>query len=137
MPKFNLIDSTTRLLQKSLDLREQRQQVIAGNIANAETPGYATRRVRFEKQLQSALTRPTPALPQYHPRHFPLGGKTFEQVQGEVVRHPDRSGFGDRNSVVVEDEMIALSENQILYEAAVKLTRRKLQLLKYAVNDGR
>ncbi len=136
MAGFNLIDPTTRLLQKSLDLRAQRQQVIAGNVANAETPGYAARTFEFEKRLQAVLKRPQQAPQVTNPKHFPLGGNSLAQIQGEVVRHPDRSGFGDGNSVVVEDEMIALSENQILYEATIKMTRRRLQMLKYAVNDG-
>lgn len=137
MGNFKLIDTTTRVLQKSLDLREQRQQVIAGNIANAETPGYATRTLEFEKRLQSVLKSPQAPVRQLNPKHFPLGGNTLSQVQGETIRHPERTGLGDGNSVVVEDEMLALSENQILYEAGVKLTKRKLQMLKYAANDGR
>lgn len=137
MAGFNLIDNTTRVLQKSLALREQRQQVIAGNIANAQTPGYAARTLKFEERLQAALKQPQQKSQQFDPRHIPLGANRIEQVQAEVESHPERSGFGDGNSVKVEDEMIALSENQILYEAAVKLTRKKLQLLKYAANDGR
>jgi flagellar basal-body rod protein FlgB len=137
MADFNLIDSTTRLLQKSLDLREQRQQVIAGNVANAETPGYAKRTFEFEKRLQAVLKRPRISVPVAHPKHFPLGTGDFRRFQGEVARHPDRNGVGDLNTVVMEDEMLALSENQILYETGAKLTKRKLQLLKYAVNDGR
>ncbi len=137
MANFNLIDSTTRVLQKSLDLREQRQQVIAGNVANAETPGYAGRTFEFEKKLQAVLKQPSQSIPVTNPKHFPLGGKSLSQLQGEVVRHPDRSGFGDGNTVVVEDEMVALAENEILYETSAKLAKRKLQLLKYVANDGR
>lgn len=137
MANFNLIDSTTRLLQKSLDLREQRQQVIAGNVANAETPGYARRTFEFEKRLQAVIKRPQMPTPFAHPKHFPVGGSNLNQLQGEVTRHPDHSGVGDGNSVMMEDEMLALSENQILYEAGIKLIKRKLQMLKYAANDGR
>lgn len=137
MGGIKLFDVTTRVLQKSLDLREQRQQVISGNIANAETPGYAARTLKFEERLQSALKQPRQPDRLIHPKHIPLGGNGIDRVQAQIERHPDRSGFGDGNSVVVEDEMIALSENQILYEAAVKLTRKKLQMLKYAANDGR
>ncbi len=111
--------------------------MIAGNIANAETPGYAARTLHFEERLQAAIEQPRQNHQPINPRHIPLGGNDISQVQAEVVRHRERSGFGDGNSVVVEDEMISLSENQILYEAAVKLTRKKLQLLRYAANDGR
>ena len=137
MANFNLIDSTTRVLQKSLDLREQRQQVIAGNVANAETPGYARRTFEFEKRLQAVIKQPQLPTPLAHPKHFPVGASNLNQLQGEVTSHSDRSGIGDGNSVEMEDEMMALSENQILYEAGIKLTKSKLQLLKYAANDGR
>jgi flagellar basal-body rod protein FlgB len=137
MANLSLIDSTTKLLQKSLDLHEQRQQVISGNVANAETPGYARRSFEFEERLQTALKQqPTPTQPS-NPRHFPLGGSGVSQVQGEIKQHPERSGFGDGNSVNLEDEMLQLSETQILYEASVKMIKRKLQILKYVANDGR
>lgn len=137
MANDNLIDKTTQLLQKSLDLRQQRLSVIASNVANAETPRYATRTLEFEAQLQQALKQPAMTAAPLQPRHFPIGNVGLEQIQGQVKQHPDRSGQGDGNSVNVEDEMISLSENQILYEAAARMIKRKLQLLKYAVNDGR
>jgi len=137
MANNGLIDKTTHLLQKSLDLRQQRLGVIASNVANSDTPRYAARTLEFEARLQQALQQPPMASVPLQPRHFPIGNVGFEQIQGQVELHPDRSGQGDGNSVSVEDEMIALSENQILYEATARLTKRKLQLLKYAVNDGR
>ena len=137
MANNGLIDKTTHLLQKSLDLRQQRLGVIASNVANSDTPRYAARTLEFEARLQQALQQPPMASVPLQPRHFPIGNVGFEQIQGQVEQHPDRSGQGDGNNVSVEDEMIALSENQILYEATARLTKRKLQLLKYAVNDGR
>lgn len=137
MADFNLIDSTTRVLQKSLDLREQRQLVISGNVANAETPGYAKRSFEFEKRLQAVIKSPKLHTPVVNPKHFPLGANNLSELQGVTSQQPARNGFGDENSVVMEDEMMALSENQILYEAGIKLTKRKLQMLKYAANDGR
>lgn len=137
MANNSLIDKTTRLLQKSLDLRQQRLGVIASNVANSDTPRYAARTLEFEARLQQALKQPPMAAAPLRPRHFAIGNVGFEQIQGQVELHPDRSGQGDGNSVSVEDEMVSLSENQILYETTARLTKRKLQLLKYAVNDGR
>jgi flagellar basal-body rod protein FlgB len=58
-------------------------------------------------------------------------------VQGKVMRTPDRSGLGDGNNVNLDQEMIGLAENQILFEAAAQMLNKKMGLLKYAAQDGR
>ncbi len=55
MPSIQQFDTTMHLLHKVLDLRAKNQEVIAANIANAETPGYAARTFSFEQELHSAL----------------------------------------------------------------------------------
>ncbi len=65
------------------------------------------------------------------------GGAAIDQVEGRVIRTPDASGIGDRNGVEVDQEMIALAENQIMYEAATQMLNKKLGLLKYVIQDGR
>lgn len=136
MSSFNLFDGTTGLLKTVLDLRVRNQQVIASNIANADTPGYAPVKLEFEQDLQRALTAGSSAAPS-HPEHFPTGGGGLEQVRGRVIRTPDRSGIGDGNGVQVDQEMVALSENQIFYEAATRMLNKKMGLLKYVIQDGR
>jgi flagellar basal-body rod protein FlgB len=52
----SFLDSASMdLLQKKLDAVWMRQQVIAGNIANAATPGYKSKTVAFEAQLRQKL----------------------------------------------------------------------------------
>ena len=137
MPKASLFDNSLTLLQKVMDLRLQNQQTIASNIANANTPGYAPARLEFEQSLQQAVgnngNKPTAT----HPAHFNIGGGGVESVQARVIRTPDRSGIGDGNGVSVDQEMIALAENQILYEATTQMLNKKLGLLKYVAQDGR
>lgn len=137
MKDIAMFDRTTGLLKKVLDLRVQKQQTIASNIANADTPGYAPARLEFEADLQRALAEPGHPVRTEHPKHFPLAGGGVEQVAGKVLRTPDASGIGDRNGVEVDQEMIALAENQIMYEAATQMLSKKLGLLKYVIQDGR
>lgn len=137
MTDIAMFDRTTGLLKKVLDLRVQKQQTIAANIANADTPGYAPARLEFEQDLQRALAEAESAVPNEHPRHIPLGGGGVGQVEARVIRTPDASGIGDRNGVEVDQEMIALAENQIMYEAATQMLSKKLGLLKYVIQDGR
>ena len=137
MPHVQLFDKTIALLQKTLDLRLKNQEVIASNIANADTPGYAPVRLEFEAKLQQALhntdQRPTTT----NAAHFPIGGGSIDSMQPEIVRVPDRSNIGDRNGVSVDEEMVALSENQILYETTIQMLNKKFGLLKYVAQEGR
>jgi flagellar basal-body rod protein FlgB len=136
MPGIQQFDPTMRLLQKVLDLRAKNQEVIGSNIANAETPGYAAQSFSFENQLRSALADNNLHPVATQPGHIPLAPASLEQVSGTVTTTRDTAGLGDRNTVSVDQEMIKLSENEILYEAAVTMLNKKLSLLKYAANGG-
>jgi flagellar basal-body rod protein FlgB len=57
----DLFSSTLDVLHKTLDLRQQRHTVLASNIANAETPGFIAKDVRFEEALRAAATPPATA----------------------------------------------------------------------------
>ena len=136
MNPLNLMDRTSIILQKSLDLRAQNQQVIASNIANAETPGYSPAKLDFEDNLRNAIKDEGPILAATHPKHIPIGSQNISDVTGTIVRTPDNTGIGDENGVSVDGEMISLSENQILYEASSQLLKKKLTMLNYVVSGG-
>jgi flagellar basal-body rod protein FlgB len=136
MPGIQQFDTPMKLLQKVLDLRSKNQEVIGSNIANAETPGYAAQSLNFEDQLQSALSGNSLRPVATHPTHFPVAPTSLEQVNGIVTVKKDTTGIGDQNTVSVDQEMIKLSENEILYEAAVTMLNKKLSLIKYAANGG-
>ncbi len=137
MAGIKIADRTMAVLQKSLDLRAQKQQVVAANIANAETPGYAARKFTFEADLRNALAGPETPLRISNAKHFPLGSSGINGVQGQIIKQRDNSSLGDGNSVSIDDEMFDLAENQILYEAGSQILKKKLSMLKYAVSDGR
>jgi flagellar basal-body rod protein FlgB len=137
MADFRIADRTMAVLKKSLDLRAQKQQVIAGNIANAETPGYAARKMTFEDDLRNAINSPETKVRSSNPKHFPIGASGISGVQGKIEKQRSESLLGDGNSVSVDDEMFDLAENQLLYEAGSQILKKKLTMLKYAVSDGR
>ncbi len=136
MADFKITDQTIAVLQKSLDLRAQKQQVIAGNIANAETPGYAARKFSFEENLRNAINTPELVDKPTHARHFPVGSGAVSQVEGALTLDIDNSPLGDGNTVSVDDEMFDLAENQLLFEAGSQIIKKKLTLLKYAASNG-
>ena len=136
MPGIQQFDTTMRLLQKVLDLRAKNQEIIGSNIANAETPGYAAQSFNFEQQLQAAVTQGGLQPETTQPGHMALNPTHLDQVTGTVTVNRDKARFGDQNTVSVDQEMIKLSENEILYEAAVTMLNKKLSLIKYAANGG-
>ncbi len=136
MPGIQQFDTTMQLLQKVLDLRSKNQEIIGSNIANAETPGYSAQSFSFEDQLTTALSENSLRPVSSQPNHIPLSAVNLEQVTGTISTNRDSTGIGDKNSVSVDQEMIKLSKNEILYETAVAMLNKKLSLLKYAVNGG-
>ncbi len=136
MADFILTDRTFSVLQKSLDLRAQNQEVIASNIANAETPGYSARKMHFEENLRKAIETPQLDSRQTNSKHFPIGGSSIQAVQGTIEKELAASPLGDGNNVSMDEEMFDLAENQLLYEAGAQILKKKLTLLKYAANNG-
>ena len=137
MAEIRIADRTIDVLQKSLDLRAQKQQVIAGNIANADTPGYSARKLSFEDNLRKAISSPEMAGRQTNAKHFPIGSSGVSAVQGTITKQLSQNPYGDGNSVSVDDEMFDLAENQILFEAASQIIKKKFSMLKFAAGDGR
>ena len=72
------LDSHFRFNETALSLRAQRQEVLASNIANADTPNYKARDIDFASALQSAMAAPAPqpgVLARTAPAHFAAGGQ--------------------------------------------------------------
>jgi flagellar basal-body rod protein FlgB len=136
MDPLKPFDSNMRLLSKVLDLRAQKAQVISANIANAETPGYSAQRFDFEEDLALALHGGGMKLTTPHSAHFPLSPTNFNTVTGKVITIDDATGIGDKNSVKVDQEMLDLSENELLYETAAQLLKKKITQLNYVVSGG-
>ncbi|PID73060.1 MAG: flagellar basal body rod protein FlgB [Desulfobacterales bacterium] len=130
-------DSNMKLLGKVLDLRAEKAQTISSNIANAETPGYSPVRFDFEGELAHAISSSKDiTLETSHPGHIPLGPNNFESVVGKVRIEKSENPIGDGNGVSVDQEMLALSENELLYETSAQLLKKKMSLLKYVISGG-
>ncbi len=131
------LDNQMQLLSKVLDLRAEKAQVISANIANAETPGYSPSVFDFEQDLSNAIKQAGSIdLSTSHANHISIGSANFSSVVGKIIEVPGEVPIGDENGVSVEQEMIALSENEILYETSTQLLNKKLSLLKHVISGG-
>lgn len=132
-----LFDRTTEGLAKSLDMRLLRHNVTSANIANAETPGYTAKKVDFEAQLSRALQMEgIPGVESSSPDHFPTVEGAIKKVEADIYDNPDINMANDKNTVDLEKEMATLTENSIIYKAAIELMRKKMAALRYSVTEG-
>jgi flagellar basal-body rod protein FlgB len=129
-------DKATLLLQKNLNLRLQNQQLSAGNVANAQTPGYSAKRLEFQNALRQAADSSESRMTVTNPMHISPSGGSIEAVQGQVKEVENSQGIGDGNSVDVNQEMVLMAQNQLMYEASVQLLNKKMNIIKYVVQGN-
>jgi flagellar basal-body rod protein FlgB len=132
---IKVFDRTLEALSKALDMRSENQVIISSNIANSDTPGYQAQTLDFEAALANALTLDGFPIERTHPSHFGAGG-AIDDVRGEIRNQINNVVREDGNTVDRDSEMAALAENQLLYNAAADLLRKKLAMLKYSISDG-
>ncbi len=133
----NLFDKTTDALSKSLDMRLLRNNITTANIANAETPNYVAKKIDFEKDLARALElEGIPKMDVTHPDHMPIAQGRVDRVVADIYDNPDIDLNNDKNTVDVEKEISTLTENSIIYKAAVELIKKKMAALRYAASEG-
>jgi flagellar basal-body rod protein FlgB len=128
-------DPTIGALNTSLNLRLLNQNVISGNIANADTPGYKGKAVEFESALRDALgvggELPMQAGDSRHIVH-----RDTDSAEPEIYDDPNGVESLDGNTVDRASEMAKLVENQLLYDSSAEMLKRKLGMLKYAITEG-
>lgn len=130
-------DKTLKSLSASLQMRQQRQNVLNANIANAETPGYRAKKMDFEGALASAIDRENLGkMHVEHKDHFLMGQGAIGRIRADVYDNPEINYSNDGNTVDLEKEMAKQYQNSIMYDAATRLINKKLAALKYAATDG-
>ena len=135
---MTIFDRTMQLLNRTLDLRQARQRVIASNIANEETPGYRATDFNFQDSLQAAQQGRGPvtlAVTQGH--HIGPRGDSIQRVVGKLGPVPAGDLPLDANSVNIELEMAKMSDNAMQYNAAAELLAKKFRGLLNAIREGR
>jgi flagellar basal-body rod protein FlgB len=145
-------DSAGRMLGGALDGLSRRQELIAGNLANIDTPGYRPSSIDFEGALRAELENagaPTPgalrapaqgpsaaiALRRTDARH--LAGSMPVLSGGAGPTTFDGSIRNDGNTVDLESEMTALAESQLRYGAVSRLITAKVGMLRDVARGGR
>lgn len=110
--QMKFIDSNhSQLLAKAMDSYTLRQRVTAANIANADTPGYNKTSVKFEDELQRAQMKG--------------GAGEMMEVNPTIVESDQK--------VVIEDELIEMSDTQLRVNLVTRSIRHHFELLRNGI----
>jgi flagellar basal-body rod protein FlgB len=123
-------DNITNLLQKFLDVQSQKAQVTAGNIANADTPGYIAKELKFDEFMREAVRQAS--LP-----YSKSNWQNLSSAQTQVVEQTPTSIGLDGNTVDIGREMSDLAQTGNNFNFGAKMLQSRLRLLRSAINEGR
>lgn len=150
------LDGEFRFHQSALALRAERQQLLASNIANADTPNFKARDVDFRKALTQALagtsaavtgdrsqpgagaqtSAPAETLLASHPAHLSAGGRAASGglIAGSMPQYrTPRQDSIDGNTVELDAERAQFADNAVRYEASISAVNGKIKSLLAAI----
>ncbi len=116
--------------EQALKLRSYRAELLAGNMANADTPGFKARDIDFKQALNAAAME-QPRLRTTHRNHIP---GTRGRVSPAYVRYriPTQPSL-DGNTVDMQLEKSAFAANTLEYQASLGFLNGKIKGLKKAI----
>lgn len=125
------IFSYINVIGKAADASWLRNDIIGGNIANANTPGYKRKDVSFEDELQKALMHSGQQSMGEKVRELDLNSKRLE---GKVYTDLERYSYRlDKNNVDIQTENVELAANQIKYHGLVTAVNGSFNALKTVI----
>lgn len=135
-----MIDKLSQSLhfqQEALNLRNERQQVLAGNIANADTPHYKARDFDFSQALGRAVdagrnSHGGLALSATSERHVQGSMSSRAAADSLLYRVPDQPSI-DGNTVDMDRERAQFLDNSVRYQASLSMLTSYIQGLKSAM----
>ena len=128
-----LFDRQIQFHQTALNLQAHRQQLIASNIANADTPNYKAKDVDFRAALQGALQAATSTVPLATTQSGHIQGGGAPTLQGLTGYRAEMQSAVDGNTVNMDVERAAFAENALHYEASVTFINGMLRSMNTAI----
>ncbi len=128
-------DSAFGIHQYAIGARNARSEILAANIANADTPGYKARDVDFKEALASAMGQTSDnsvKLMRTDDRHASAKISTIG-MSNLMYRVPLQPDTGDGNTVDVQEERTQFLENALRYQASLEFLNQRIAQLNRAI----
>lgn len=134
------LEQDLRFTRNALGLRAYRQELLASNIANADTPNFKARDLDFRSALNSALgnaggagSLPDTALERTHAGHLPGMAGTLQNAYAKY--RTEYMGAVDGNTVNMDVERAAFTENSLQMEAMMTFVNSRLRTMNAAIQS--
>ena len=121
------LDGLFQFSQNALKLHAYRQELIASNIANADTPGYKARDVDFAATLKNAQAA------QSAPQKAPASDPNAPPLGAELLYRSTVQRSLDNNTVDLDVERAQFAENAVRYEAQIMFLNSQIKSMLAAV----
>jgi len=133
------LDNYLRFNETALSLRSQRQELLASNIANADTPNYKARDIDFASALQNALAggKNGAAMNTTDNKHMARAAATGDTLANgtPVLYRGVVQGSVDGNTVDMDVERNQFADNALRYEAGIMMINSQLKGLMTALQS--
>lgn len=137
---LNKLDSALSFHQNALRIRAERQEVIASNIANADTPNFKARDIDFKSAMQQATQQlsngssiNTAKTSAKHMDGVAMQNNAQAANPGEPLFRPILQGSVDGNTVDMDVERNAFADNAIRYEASLLMMNGQIKKMLTAI----
>lgn len=125
-------DSALGIHADTLRIRAQRAEMLATNLANADTPNYKARDIDFQAALKMATSGQSDHIKTTHQNHFPTSG-SGEQFSPAVLYRQTVQDSLDGNTVDEQIEQSQFMQNSIQYQASLDFLGGKFSTLRSAI----
>jgi flagellar basal-body rod protein FlgB len=109
-----MLDNVGAGIEQYMNLVSARQKLVSSNIANADTPGYQTKDLDFENELQSQISGAKP----------------------NVIEVSGLKNKNDGNNVDMDREARLLAENALRFSVAENLAHSEISTIRTAIQEG-
>ena len=138
METNGIFNTTIQIMEKALDLRARKHNLIASNIANMDTPNYKAFELMVEDEMQRAGgNEKTLALSRTDKGHIGPDGPGAAPAVTRRQVNEGKPARVDGNTVDLDRSMAALSENSLLYNVSAQIIARKFNGLKNVIAGGK
>ena len=127
------LDKAFGIHQHALLVLSERAEVLASNIANADTPGYKAKDLDFADALASAQKNQSYKMSKTNDKHFDL---SIDINPSSRFRNPWQPDTGDGNSVDVQVERNLFMQNSMEYQASLQFLNGKIKAMNKALSGG-
>ena len=127
------LDNNLRFQETVVALRESRQQVLASNIANADTPNYKARDFDFSSALQQALASNQSSASASASPSGGAGSATGQPGTPPLLYRVPQQDSLNGNTVDVDAERNEFTDNALRYEASLTMITGQIKLMLSAI----